>query len=62
MEKRLKEHNSHLSNTTTTKNLSDYELIFVQVCRDRVNARKLEKYLKSGFGREIRDEIVEYMN
>ncbi len=58
LNKRLREHNSHLSNTPTTKRLSDYELVFCQAVTTREEARKLEKYLKSGAGREIRQEIV----
>jgi len=59
IDKRLQEHNRHLSNTKTTQKLSDYELIFCQITDNRLEARLLEKYLKSGFGREIREEIVE---
>jgi putative endonuclease len=60
--RRLQEHNYHLSNTPTTKSLSDYELVFCQTVDDRIEARKLEKYLKSGFGREIREEIVKSLS
>lgn len=59
--RRIKEHNSHESNTITTKFLNDYVLIFCQIVDTRIEARKLEKYLKSGAGREIRKEIVEYI-
>jgi len=58
IDRRIKEHNQHLSNTLTTKNVTDFELVFCQITRNRVEARKLEKFLKSGYGREIRDEIV----
>jgi len=57
--RRLKEHNQCLSNTLTTKNISDFRLLFCQIAKDREEARKLEKFLKSGFGRELRSEIVE---
>ncbi len=60
--RRIKEHNSHESNTITTKILSDYSLIFCQIADTRIEARKLEIYLKSGAGREIRKEIVEYID
>jgi putative endonuclease len=57
--RRLQEHNQRLSNTRTTKYFTDYELLFYQEVENRINARKLEKYLKSGTGREIRNEIIE---
>jgi len=56
--RRLNEHNSRLSNTRTTKYIRDFELIFVQIVKNRLEARKLEKYFKSGTGRELRAEIV----
>jgi len=60
--RRVAEHNGHYSSTKTTKKIADFELLFVQVCQNRDLARKLEKYLKSGFGREIRGEIVKYIS
>ena len=36
-----------------------FELIFVQICKDRTEARLLEKYLKSGIGRELRNKLFE---
>jgi predicted GIY-YIG superfamily endonuclease len=60
-ERRLKEHKQRLSSTRTTKSITDFEPIFVQVVKSRKIARRLEKYLKSGFGREIRGEIVKYV-
>ncbi len=56
--RRLKEHNSRLSNTRTTKHIKDFELVFVQIVKNRQDARHFEKYLKSGSGRELRAEIV----
>lgn len=58
--RRLKQHNQKLCNTHTTKNLTDFELVFCQIVDSRIEARKLEKYLKSGCGREFRDEVVKY--
>lgn len=34
-------------------------LVFAQECRNRKEARVLEKYLKSGSGRELRDKLLE---
>ncbi len=58
IERRLNEHNGHSTGTSTTLKLHDYQLKFCQVVENRIEARKLEKYLKSGFGREIREEII----
>ncbi len=57
IERRLKQHLSGQVGTTRSK--LPVKLIFVQICQDRTEARKLEKYLKSGFGREIIREIAE---
>lgn len=58
--RRLKQHNQRLCNTHFTKNLTDFELVFCQIVESRTEARKLEKFLKSGCGREFRDEVVKY--
>ena len=58
IKRRFKEHNRRLSNTLSTKYISDFELVFCQITKTRNGARRLEKYLKSGSGREIRKEIV----
>ena len=60
--RRLQEHNGHESNTKTTKILNDYDLVFCQITESREKARILEKYLKSGVGREIRNEIIKVNN
>jgi putative endonuclease len=60
IERRLTEHNGTNSGTLSTKNLHDYKPIFVEIVDNMVGARKLEKYLKSGTGREFRTEIVKY--
>lgn len=60
IKRRLKQHNQKLSNTHTTKNLTDFELVFCQIVESRLEARKLEIFLKSGYGREFRDEVVKY--
>ena len=48
--KRLKEHNTGMSKYT--KGRRPYKLIHIEVCSDRISARKKEKYYKSGFGRK----------
>ncbi|MBU1862994.1 MAG: GIY-YIG nuclease family protein [Candidatus Omnitrophica bacterium] len=58
-EKRLKEHNSGL--VTSTKKRKPFELVFVEKCKDRIAARKKEKYFKSGFGRKYIDSKLQRM-
>lgn len=60
VERRLHQHTIGYSSTRSTKNRGSFELVFVQECIDRGEARKLEKFLKSGVGRELRDELLEY--
>ena len=62
VERRLRQHTIGYSSTRFTKTRGPFELVFVQECVDRIEARKLEKFLKSGFGRELRDELLEYTN
>jgi putative endonuclease len=52
---RVKQH--LIGQCPTTKN-NQPKLVFVQICPNRLEARKLEKYLKSGSGREIINEII----
>jgi len=59
IDRRLKEHNQHLSNVKATQNNNDYEIIFCSWFENRGEARLVEKYLKSGSGREFRDNLVE---
>lgn len=55
IEKRLSEH-EHGYVKTTMKKLP-FKLVYVHICKDRIESRKIEKYFKSGFGREIIREI-----
>ncbi len=57
IEDRLKKHNHGYDATMSTKYRGPFKLVFVQICKDRVEARILEKYLKSGVGRELRDKL-----
>ncbi len=54
-ERRLDEHQKGKSNST--KNKLPLRIIHVELCKDRVGARKLEKFFKSGYGREIIREL-----
>jgi len=55
LEKRLKQH--ILRQTQTTKKMKNFKLVHVEVCKDRKDARKIEKFFKSGFGREVLKEL-----
>jgi putative endonuclease len=59
IEERFLRHNSGYEKTT--KPYSPFILIYTEVCIDRITARKREKYLKSGIGKEflrkLRDQI-----
>jgi len=50
LEKRLKEHNS--GKTKSTKGFRPWKIIFSEICQTRIEARKREKYYKSGIGKE----------
>ena len=50
LEERLKRHNSGYEKTT--KPYCPFELIYSEECCDRIEARKREKYWKSGVARE----------
>ena len=51
VERRLKEHNAGYNRSTRSR--VPFELIYVQRCDSRLEARKREKFLKSGAGREF---------
>lgn len=59
IEERLRAHNKGVKSTPSTLHRGPFELIHVEITQDRSEARKMEKYFKSGTGREIRDEIIE---
>ncbi|MEW7289744.1 GIY-YIG nuclease family protein [Aquimarina sp. 2304DJ70-9] len=50
VDKRLKEHN--LGKTQSTKGYRPWEIILIEEYPDRITARKREKYLKSGYGKQ----------
>jgi len=45
--------------TTFSKNKLPLKLIHVEICNTRIEARKVEKFLKSGYGREVIREIAD---
>ena len=50
LDRRLREHNN--GTNLSTKYRRPFRLIYKEVVDDRVGARKIEKFLKSGSGRE----------
>lgn len=57
IDKRLKEHNGHRASTRSIVNRSNFELVYVEECRTRIDSRLREKFWKSGQGREYRNEL-----
>ncbi|HMJ48753.1 MAG TPA: GIY-YIG nuclease family protein [Ferruginibacter sp.] len=55
-EKRLKEHNS--GRNRYTKGLKPWKIIYKELQLDWESARKREKYLKSGIGKEFLKSLV----
>ena len=51
LDRRLKEHNE--GKNRSTKGFAPFELVHVEEFEERTEARKREKYLKSGIGREF---------
>lgn len=51
--RRIKEHNIGKKSTPSTVQRGPFELIYSERCDNRKEARKREKFLKSGAGREF---------
>ena len=51
IERRLREHNS--GKTVSTKGYKPWKLIYTETAKDRLEARRREKFLKSGVGKEF---------
>jgi len=60
--RRLKEHNKGKTSTPSTKNRGPFVLIYVEKVENRKEARKREKYLKSGAGREFIKSFLKHKN
>lgn len=56
LERRIEEHNS--GKNKTTKPYKPFRLIYSEKCVDRPTARKREKYLKSGIGKEFLKSLL----
>ena len=53
--KRFKRHNA--GREKTTRSYAPFQLIYTEECKNRIEARKREKYWKSGVGKEQRRRI-----
>jgi len=53
LEKRLIQHNRSNKSTPSTMNRGPFVMIYNERVGDRIEARKREKYLKTGVGREF---------
>lgn len=51
LSRRIKEHNSGYNKTT--KPYRPFRMIYSERCKNRIEARKREKYFKSGVGKEF---------
>ena len=56
IEKRVREHNS--GRVFSTKGYRPWKIVFAEEVGERAEARKREKYLKSGFGKEFLKSII----
>ncbi|PKL81818.1 MAG: excinuclease ABC subunit C [Ignavibacteriae bacterium HGW-Ignavibacteriae-3] len=60
LKRRIVEHNS--GNVTSTKTRIPFELVYWEGCRNQQDAIKMEKYLKSSWGkRYIKSRIKNYL-
>jgi len=56
IKRRLQEHNS--KQTKLNKSYAPFRIVYTEQCKTLSEARTREKFLKSGTGREFRDEIL----
>lgn len=59
IERRINQHKD--GQVLATRNKLPFELIHVEIVKTRIEARTLEKYFKSGYGRENIKEIADEM-
>jgi putative endonuclease len=56
LERRLREHNAGYNRSTRSRR--PFEIVYVEQSDSRLEARKREKFLKSGIGREFLKTVV----
>ena len=59
-EERLNEHNSGFYKKAFTSKASDWELFLKIVCKDRVQARKIETHIKSMKSKKYINDLKDY--
>jgi len=59
IDRRFEEHNKGKYSTPSTYNRGPFTLVHVEIVTSRLAARELEKFLKSGIGREIRNDLFQ---
>ena len=59
LDRRLKEH--FQGQNQNTKSKLPMKLIHVEICSNLLDAKEMEKYYKSGYGREIIKELAEVL-
>ncbi|OGM14321.1 hypothetical protein A3A76_00010 [Candidatus Woesebacteria bacterium RIFCSPLOWO2_01_FULL_39_23] len=59
LKNREKMHN--LGKVKSTRNSKPWELIYYEACKNKINAFRRERYLKSGYGRRfLKKRLMEY--
>ena len=58
IDRRLTEHNRNHGSAKWTQTTSDFDLVFCTEINDRLSARLIEIYLKSGIGREFKKTLI----
>jgi len=58
LERRLKEHNKGKNSTPSTLERGPFKLVHSESVENRIEARKRERFFKSGAGREFRDKVL----
>jgi putative endonuclease len=56
IKRRIDQHNS--GKVSSTRNYRPFVLVHVEITKSKPEARELEKFFKSGYGREVVEEIV----
>ena len=59
LKRRISEHNSR--KTKSTKGYRPWELVYYESLETRTEARKREKYFKSGIGKKILKEYLQHL-
>jgi putative endonuclease len=63
LERRIQEHNDGIGGEYTKKN-RPFKLIFYEAYSEKIDAFRVEKFFKGGYGREVlkKDKLASYFN